>query len=628
LICILSKQKVILIFDKQIILSERIHNKGDTMKQLIGQVSHIYKNIWFLLSIALKQAPFFSIYLIISPLLLQLIIFVEHTYMIAYLIDCVQYQKSFVNALLFIIAVFFLSVVHSIVSRFVYDIIAPKAAERINREIRCKLYNKTCNLDLECYDSPDFYNDYVWAMEQANTRIYEVIDTVGNALGTIGIIFVIAGYILSSEKLGIVISIGTFITSTIFSLVINKKNFFLDNDMRPAKRKSEYIHRVFYLADFAKEIRMSDIKNKLYQNHKDAMEKQKDIVDKQTKPLFFLSFLKDFICNKFLYEGFYLLYLAYITIVKKVLSYGTMVALFNSVQNLSNSLLQISQLISQFQGHSLYIDKIKKILEYKEKIVDGPKSLPYGTTSESLELKNVSFGYGDKMILKNINLVIHPGERIALVGYNGAGKTTLIKLILRLYDPEAGTILYDGNDICEYKLSDYRSLFGTIFQDYQLFSATLGENIVMAPSEIDPQRAKISLKESGFYDKYITLINGYETQLTNEFYEDGIGLSGGESQKLAIARCLYKDSRILIMDEPSSALDPYAEYLMNNTILQVASGKTIIIISHRLTTTKMVDRILMLDHGEIVEQGSHDELMRQNGQYARMFHLQSSLYTD
>jgi ATP-binding cassette subfamily B protein len=220
------------------------------------------------------------------------------------------------------------------------------------------------------------------------------------------------------------------------------------------------------------------------------------------------------------------------------------------------------------------------------------------------------------------------GEKIAIVGYNGAGKTTLIKLLMRLYDPSDGQVLMNGKDIREYNLEEYKSRIGTVFQDYKMFSATIAENVVNGEYDPENDRETVikALDAAGFGEKLSELENGIDTMLTREFDEKGTNLSGGEQQKVAIARVFAKPFELIIMDEPSSALDPIAEYNLNQAILQYAADKTVIFISHRLSTTRMADRIYMFDSGVLSEYGSHEELMELNGKYAEMFNLQAENY--
>jgi len=248
-----------------------------------------------------------------------------------------------------------------------------------------------------------------------------------------------------------------------------------------------------------------------------------------------------------------------------------------------------------------------------------------------LTIQELSFVYPfakeEEKTLDKISLTINKGEKIAFVGYNGAGKTTLTKLLMRLYDSTEGSILYNGRNIKEFSPEQYRGHIGAVFQDYQIFAATIAENVIGGEYTKDnEEQVMAALRAASFEEKLKELPHGIHSQLTTEFQKDGVGLSGGEAQKIAIARVFAHPYELIIMDEPSSALDPIAEYELNQSILKNAEDKTVIFISHRLSTTRMADRIYMFDQGKIVEYGSHEELMEQNGKYAEMYRVQAKKY--
>ncbi|MBO7340150.1 MAG: ABC transporter ATP-binding protein, partial [Lachnospiraceae bacterium] len=260
--------------------------------------------------------------------------------------------------------------------------------------------------------------------------------------------------------------------------------------------------------------------------------------------------------------------------------------------------------------------------------------------------EHVAFRYQEDLedTLKDITLKVQPGEKIAIVGYHGAGKTTLIKLLMRLYDPTGGAVLYHGTNIKEFQPYDYRHRFGVVFQDYQMYGASLGENVVMKwqgekddaaqgqgaenlmPNAETEKHIVSALERAGFGARLKSLPKGLETPVTTEFDKEGVNFSGGESQKIAISRAFYKDADILIMDEPSSALDPIAEYELNKAMESAAKGKTVFYISHRLSTTRDADRIILLEDGRIAEEGTHESLLAKNGRYAEMWRVQAGRY--
>ena len=258
-----------------------------------------------------------------------------------------------------------------------------------------------------------------------------------------------------------------------------------------------------------------------------------------------------------------------------------------------------------------------------ETIVDGKHIAECGKP-ETITVENISFSYegNDKDSIDGISFDIKPYEKIALVGYNGAGKTTLTNLLLRLYDVSGGSIKIGDRDIREETVASHRNRFAAVFQDFQIFSATVGENVALS-KEYDPERVFMALESAGFNKE---LPNGLDTILLREFDENGVMLSGGEQQKIAIARAFYKKCPYVILDEPSANLDPVSEYELNHAMMTGADDKTVIFISHRLSTTKNADRIFMMEKGKIIESGSHEELMQLNGKYAEMFNLQAEKY--
>ena len=248
---------------------------------------------------------------------------------------------------------------------------------------------------------------------------------------------------------------------------------------------------------------------------------------------------------------------------------------------------------------------------------------------EGIEFKKVSFSYNEKKAINNISLKINKNEKIAIVGENGAGKTTFIKLLLRLYDPTEGEILLNNIDYKEYNSSDIRNQFVTVFQDYQIYALSIAENILLRKcNNSDDEKIVIdALKKVGLYDKVMQLEKGIRTICTTEFDKDGIEFSGGEKQKFVIARIFASNAPILLLDEPNSALDPIAERHIFDEIFNYSINKTLIFISHRFSTTILSDKIYLFSNGEIIEQGSHHELMSiQNGKYKEMFNTQAFEY--
>ena len=317
-------------------------------------------------------------------------------------------------------------------------------------------------------------------------------------------------------------------------------------------------------------------------------------------------------------------YIGYQTIEKGVLSPSDFVSTFNGAAQISASVLYLTvYALRGFTERSKMIEKYRTFLKTDFKIKDGPHTAT-NEKCETIELRNVSFTYpgNDSPTLKNINMTMKPGEKIALVGYNGAGKTTLTNLLLRLYDVTDGEIVIGGRDIREETVASHRDRFAAVFQDFKIFGATMGENVALQVN-YDEKRVLEALKDAGFGKP---LPEGTETVLLREFDDDGMSLSGGEEQKVSIARAFYKKCPYVILDEPSANLDPVSEYELNASMTEAAADKTVVFISHRLSTTRHADRIYMMEKGEIVESGTHEELMALDGKYAYMFNLQAEKY--
>ena len=281
---------------------------------------------------------------------------------------------------------------------------------------------------------------------------------------------------------------------------------------------------------------------------------------------------------------------------------------------------------------SLDISIIREFIEYHEpfSLDDGREISPDPMGKYEIALENVSFKYpgSEKYILKNVNLTLHAGEKLAVVGLNGAGKTTIVKLLCGFYDPTEGRVTLNGTDIRELRRRDYYKMFSAVFQSFSLLASTVAANVAQSEDDIDMQRVRDCAAMAGLTEKIESLPQGYDTLMNRDVYEDAIMLSGGETQRLMLARALYKNSPIIMLDEPTAALDPIAEAELYEKYGDMTSGKSSVYISHRLASTRFCDRILFIEDGGIAEQGTHDELLAKGGRYAELFEVQSRYYKE
>jgi ATP-binding cassette subfamily B protein len=312
------------------------------------------------------------------------------------------------------------------------------------------------------------------------------------------------------------------------------------------------------------------------------------------------------------------------------LSIGTLTFLAGAIQQASSNIQQIFSTIAAIGDQALFLTDLLAFFNMQPTIRSKPNALPAPRPiKQGIEFRNVSFSYpgNSRLILDHINFHVHPTERLALIGENGQGKTTIVKLITRLYDPTEGQILLDGVDLREYDLEDLHREMGVIFQDFMRYEMTAAENIAVGRVEelSNPELLRAAAQKSMADATIARLPRGYDQMLGRRF-ENGVDISGGEWQKVALARAYLRNAQILILDEPTAALDARSEFEVFQRFAELTAGKMALFISHRFSTVRSADRIIVLENGKIAEEGSHDQLARLGGRYAEMFEMQASSY--
>lgn len=500
------------------------------------------------------------------------------------------------------------------------------AREKANAGLSTIFYEKARSLDLESYDDPYFYNNFIIAIESSTGNLNNILTMIREYMGELISLITICAVILATDPICLLIIAGIIAVFTPISRKIGALQSERRIENNRLHRKADYFARIFYLQDYAKEVRMNGIRPLLIKRYGEAAD---EVIENQRKYVGRIDFIYFFQETGVQALGFMFLlplYLGYCVIEAGTLSAGDFIATFNGAYAIATSFSFLTVFIARsFSEQAKMIEKFREFLGRTNNIKGG-KHEAACAKPETIELKNVSFTYpgNTSPTLKNISLTLRPYEKIALVGYNGAGKTTLTNLLLRLYDVSSGEILIGGRNIREETLESHRARFAAVFQDFQIFAASLGENVSLS-REVDEKEAKNALRHSGFNKK---LPGGLNAQLLREFDDDGFMLSGGEAQKVAVSRAFYKKCPYVIMDEPSANLDPIAEHDLNNAMMEAAKDKTVIFISHRLSTTRNADRIYVIENGTIAESGTHDELMELGGKYAYMFKLQAEKYAE
>lgn len=591
----------------------------------------VWRNNWFLIKLMFSASPSFMIFTLMDSIRNQISIFFEHTYGIGYVLEAAEFHYPFRQVAQFILILagcITLGMVFTVVAG---DYIQEKERPKVREKIKMLLYEKTKELDLACYDNPEYYNEMVLAISEVDTQIDRCEAFLRNTASGITVFVSTGIYFLIRDRFSIVFAASSFVMAFAFNQLYNKRSFQIRMERNPHERKREYVKRVFYLGDYAKEIRLNpEIPDILLQTFEQANEEVYRVEKKHAMRRLFLGVMRRYVSNDFFSDVLYITYLVFQAAVRGVLSFSGVAILYNSFGRLKRGMSIFTDVYPFACESSLYVQKIRDFLAYEPKI-QSEEGIEPAEGAREMELDGVSFAYDQRTggLLRDISLHIAPGEKIALVGYNGAGKTTLVKLLMRLYDVDAGRILADGRDIRTYDVQKYRDSIGTVFQDFQIFAGSVMENVLLDVADgCSEDGIKEALADSGLMERVERMEKGIDTPLTTEFMEDGMDLSGGESQKLAIARVFYKKAGLMILDEPSSALDPIAEYQLNHAMLSATKDKTVIFISHRLSTTRLADRIIMLEQGRIVEQGSHSELLERDGKYAQMWRVQAGAYIE
>lgn len=593
-------------------------------KQKNKEHHSMFSNIAFFVILLFKVSPGLVIGEIVFGIINKLPTRIISVLGVKYMVDIVSQGKSGKEVFKIVCIIALVLILSSSANWLFREFYWNAAREKAYRGLNKNLYEKAKSIDLECYDNPKFYNNFILTIESSSDNIQNILGLVQQYVGELISLLTIGSILFTIDPICLMIIAVIVIVFTPISTKIGALQMQRREDNNRLHRKADYFARVFYLQDYVKEVRMNNIMPLLMKRYNEAAQEVCDNQKKYIRKIDIAYFIQETGVQIVGFMFILPLYLGYCVLEKHTLSAGDFVASFNGAFSIaaSFSFLTVAA-VRNFSERAKMIEKYRAFLKTESRINDGEKTAEV-TEPKTIEVKNLSFTYpgNNEPTLSNINLTIKPYEKIALVGYNGAGKTTLTNLLLRLYDATEGEILIDGEDIRGFTVESHRNRFAAVFQDFQLFACTVGENVAL---DIDPDEKRVmdALGHSGFSK---TLKKGADTEMLREFDDEGIMTSGGEAQKIAIARAFYKNCPYVILDEPSANLDPVAEYQLNQAILEAAEDKTVVFISHRLSTTINADKIYVMENGKIIESGSHNELMKLGGTYAYMFNLQAEKY--
>ena len=498
-------------------------------------------------------------------------------------------------------------------------------ADKYTRYVSIQVMKHAAELDLIAYEDPVFYDRLERARVQATDRL-GMIQQIGRLIQlVITTVTLSVTIIVYSPWLMLLLIAGVlpaFLGESHFAFLGYAKNF----RQTPVRRQLDYLRQVGGSKEAAKELKLFGLSQFLTQR----FTKLSDGIYEENVALSRRKLIAGAFLSIVAFVGYYSAYVFVIwRTVTGVYDLSLWYLLSGAIQQASANIQQIFSTVSGIADQALFLTDLLAFFDMQPTIRSKPDALPAPRPIvRGFEFRNVSFRYpgSSRLVLNGLNFHLRPGERVALIGENGEGKTTIVKLITRLYDPTEGQVLLDGIDLKEYRLEDLYREIGVIFQDFMRYEMTARENIAVGRiEEIDDLALLEAAARKSLADAVIAKIGGYDQMLGRRF-ETGVDLSGGEWQKVALARAYLRDAQLLILDEPTAALDARSEFEVFQRFAELTAGKMALFISHRFSTVRMADRIVVLANGKIAEEGSHDQLARLGGRYKEMFELQAASY--
>ncbi len=557
--------------------------------------------------------------LIASRILLNIII---PKFIIDELVNESDVEVIFKLAIVLVASNFLINVISNL-----FDRIKMIENRKVLNKFLIRLSDKMVRVDFEQLESNEYKDieakalKFIFGNDGFGSVLRDAFSIFGKLLSFIGIVIVLS-------TLNVIVVFVFFLLVLLNALVdskVKRRNSKLNLEEAKVDRKIGYFVNILQSFKFGKEIRVENSKDFIQDKYKDQLKETEKYTKRKMNNSFYGKVFTSF--TTLIKDGVAYFYLVTQFIANKI-TIGDFTMYLSAINSFSTSMIDIMQRIVNIYTFKPYYESVEQFLNLPTKIYDsGTKVLE--DKEYSIEFRNVSFKYQntDHYSIKNLSLTIEPGKKYAIVGENGAGKTTFTKLLSRIYDPTEGEILVNGVNIKDIQLEEYVKIFSVVFQDFNLYSFTLGENVSLSDIDDSNYNDIVNvLKESGFGNKLSKLSKGIETYIHKDFDDTGFTPSGGEAQKIAIARALYNSGDIIILDEPTAALDPRAEYEIYEKFDLLVKGKTAIYISHRLSSARFCDEILVFKDGEIIEKGTHDELIEQDGMYNELYSMQSQFY--
>lgn len=584
------------------------------------------RNNWKLLKYAFRYTPQFVLLTMLDALFLGLLNSYTTVFFLKIIFDQIEAGAAFRELMGSAGWLFGLLVAGYVFHVLYMHFFEQGYRHKLHASVQGILFEKLAKVEIACYDDPSHYDSFIWIMNEADVQIYSLVKDLGTMLNRMISVGTITA-LLSTVDWTVAACVLVSVSFSLFLKYLQTKiEYSCEKAIRAKKRKEDYLNSLYISKEYAKEIHATDVSGIIDRELDSVIGQERQILKENERKSFWIHFGENIFSTTFFNVGILLL-LLYKIQVSKSISLGDFVAAAGSGWKLFWQLSSFADVVGRLQKRDLYSQRFQEFMA-KGGGQPGARSvrkMPQGDLQ--LAFRKVSFRYpgSEGWVLEDISFQIDPREKIAIVGYNGAGKTTLVRLIMRLYEPTEGQILLNGYDVREYDIDEYRAVFSTIFQNFRQYAFSVAENVLMGAcgTEQDERKVREALGKCGILDRIDSHPNGIHARMTKEFDEDGIELSGGQLQKIALARAFAREADIVVLDEPTSALDPMSEYEICKNMLELSAQRTCIVISHRLAITKDVDWILFLEKGRIVEKGSHQELLRENGRYAQMWKIQT-----
>ena len=588
---------------------------------LLSNLKYIMGYAWSQDKVLFAQCGVYTILASIAPFI--------GIFLPKFLIDELLGQRRIEIILMTLIGFFLLSSVVNYSIAWLRCAYSPRVT-KIRTDYITMISDKIMKMDFKNTEDPEVLNKIKSVMNAVmsnNTGVEGVYHTL---LGLFGRLTAFVGYIsivLFLSPWILLFLIINVLISYALTMRVKKYEYSQKEKAADKDRRTFYVFDTMYDFAYGKDIRIYDLKNILIDKFKkfrgERIDISNDVQEKQLKVKIVDVIL--LVIRECVVYG-YLIY----NVLFTGMGIGDFTMYFSTINGFGDWMKGILGDLAHIKAQNMYLDDMREFLEIKSEDKEKTRDIPIDSSYE-IEFKNVSFKYPktDKYIYKNLSLKIKKGQRLAIVGINGAGKTTFVKLLCRLYEPTSGEILINGVNIKDFSKEEYYKILSVVFQDIKTFAFTVAENVSLENLEdVDREKVLHCIEKAGVGDKINSLEKGIDTSLLKILDGEGVELSGGENQKLALARALYKNGKIVILDEPTSALDAVAEYNIYKGFDELIGDKTAIYISHRLASTKFCDVIAFFENGEIVEYGTHEELLKKNGKYSDMFNIQAQYYKE